>query len=69
VHRLGIQARGHNPKVVYEVGAVRKSGVKVGPNHWHKARVQMLSSNGWLVAYLRPRCIANVITGRHACSP
>jgi len=93
MHRLGIQARGLNPKVVYEVGvwvkaspdtkigvnlfdayyvtqgtssfdlsdrkafasvgAVRKSGVKVGPNHWHKAWVQMLSSNGWLVTYLQ----------------
>jgi hypothetical protein len=93
MHRLGIQARGLNPKVVYEVGvwvkaspdtkvglnvfdayyvtqgtssfdlsdrkafasvgAVRKSGVKLGPNHWHKAWVQMLSSNGWLVTYLQ----------------
>jgi hypothetical protein len=93
MHRLGIQARGLNPKVVYEVGvwvkaspdtkiglnvfdayyvtqgtssfdlsdgkafasvgAVRKSGVKVGPNHWHKAWVQMLSTNGWLVTYLQ----------------
>jgi len=93
MHRLGIQARGLNPKVVYEVGvwvkaspdtkvglnvfdayyvtqgtssfdlsdrkafasvgAVRKSGVTLGPNHWHKAWVQMLSSNGWLVTYLQ----------------
>ena len=93
MHRLGIQARGLTPKVVFEVGvwvkaspdtkiglnvfdarfvtqgtssfdlsdgkvlasvgAVRKSGVKVGPNHWHKAWVQMLSTNGWLVTYLQ----------------
>jgi hypothetical protein len=93
MHRLGIQARGLAPKVVYQVGvwvkaspdtkvglnlfdafyvtqgtssfdlsdrkafasvgAVRKSGVKAGPNNWHKAWVQMLSTNGWLVTYLQ----------------
>jgi hypothetical protein len=93
MHRLGIQARGLTPKVVFEVGvwvkaspdtkiglntfdafyvtqgtssfdlsdgkvlasvgAVRKSGIKVGPNHWRKAWVQMLSTNGWLVTYLQ----------------
>ena len=93
MHRLGIQARGLTPKVVFQVavwikaspdtkiglnvfdayyvtqgttsldlgdgkvlasvGAVRKSGVKAGCNHWYKAWVQMLSTNGWLVTYLQ----------------
>jgi hypothetical protein len=93
MHRLGIQARGLTPKVVYQVGvwvkaspdtkiglnvfdaryvtqgtssfdlsegktfasvgAVRKSGVHVGRNHWQKAWVQMLTTNGWLVTYLQ----------------
>jgi hypothetical protein len=40
-------------KAFASVGAVRKSGVKIGPNHWHRAWVQMLSTNGWLVTYLQ----------------